>query len=177
MFADYTVMKKTHKIKHHTSKELVGRLECIIGLKPKKILVVNLDVEAFELLQKKFPSAVLYKVDTIKEIAKLISNKKVDVIIYNLSDFKIDAEMLINRLKANGVLLFAVFVGENYDKKKQVQNQIKDLEMHDLGDLLLRIGLINPVVDQEYVYNRCVVYGYGRGRLKNSVPTFVESYF
>jgi|GEM_PF-6285285 len=131
----------TKSIAHDVMKEMLSRLDYIV-LKPELILAVESDE-----LQQRYPEAKI--VDSVSE------EYSVDLIIANLVQNNLETEIQAWRrlLKPNGLLMFSTF----------------GVEMHDIGDALLRAGFSDPVMDVEPITFNAqlyeVIYGHAWGAM------------
>ncbi|HEX2549058.1 MAG TPA: methyltransferase domain-containing protein [Gammaproteobacteria bacterium] len=150
-----------------TEKELLTRLD-LITLKPKNMVDIGcgpgLTINA---LRKKYPDAKIYGIDHCKEMlahaetlteahwlcedagSLSLADKSIDCVFSNLLLYP-DLPKLFTEwyriLRPEGVLMFTCFGPSTLNELTHQQNFT---DMHLIGDLLLKLGFQDPVLDVE----------------------------
>lgn len=155
-------------------KQLVERLNWV-ALKPKTILDIGCGLgTAMPFLQKRYPEASLLGVDhnqTMLDYAKKtqdpsiqwfctdasaipLRNESVDLIFSNLMlpwcpDIKKYLYEWRRLLRPEGLLMFTGF-GPDTLQEVEIKTLFHLIDMHDIGDLLVQVGFLDPVLDVEH---------------------------
>ncbi|MCP3678926.1 MAG: methyltransferase domain-containing protein [Gammaproteobacteria bacterium] len=83
-----------------------------------------------------------------------LANQSIDLILANLSFAWSPLEKLLQAcqklLSANGLLLFTTFGPDLLKTMRRDYQREKLIDMHDIGDHLIRLGFSDPVMESEY---------------------------
>lgn len=125
-----------HPLINMVAEEMLTRLE-LVALKPKRILAVQEGD-----LRKRYQDAVI-----VTEATEVV-----DLIFSNLL-WKADLEGQVKEwrqwLRPEGLLMFATFGPNTF---LEIENQTYSfMDMHNIGDVLVKNGFSDPVIDVEHV--------------------------
>ena len=140
--------------------ELADRLD-FIKLQPERIFNFSWDSDYLsQLLASKFPNAKVVNQEYVEtDFQFVVESDSVDLMVSNLAgsiyaptEFFSECK---NVLHPAGLLIFAVLATDSSTEANEPEpvsdhpnvQQLELTEMPDLGDLLLELGLTNPVVD------------------------------
>lgn len=172
---DYSYYHKKLAVWHHQQKDsfideeifrrLIDRLD-FMNLNPKKILDVGGKMCATfqSKMKKRYSNSEQYVWHRTESVLQLQAFKEMDLIIVHLSlqgveKFKAFFEVLKACLAPEGVLLFSTFGLDTLQEVRNAFSVIDDfehvnlgIEMHNLGDVIQKVGLSHVVLDSEYLY-------------------------
>lgn len=145
-------------------ENLLDRLESLPLLKPTQILEISQGTVQHRLRQY-YPTACFtsFPLGTpwLEEIP--YPDESLDLILSNLAlPWFSHAELLVQEfarvLKPGGTLLFSTLGTETLKELYQAASIATQpfVDMHDLGDLLVQVGLTHPVVDVEWFEIHCM---------------------
>ena len=142
--------------------ELAERME-FLTYTPDKIVEIGCRTGVLsQLLQSRFPDTDHIGIDSPSDSdLQALGGHSADLIISNLSASFFDLSPFLVEchrvLKTEGVLLFSMFGPRSFEELRMTCEPDGTIEiyrafpeMHDLGDLLLATGFINPVVDVDH---------------------------
>lgn len=167
--------KKAAIIAEESGKELLSRLD-FMSIQPKTIIDMGAGAGQFSAaLKKKYQQASVYAYDLSLAMLQAhetsgyqmfcgdaehlpFKNQSIDLIFANLLlPWHSNSQILFKEwkrvLKPNGLLLFSSL---GLDTLKEWQTILCEkttpifMDMHDLGDALLHVGLADPVLDVDY---------------------------
>lgn len=163
---------------HEIAQRLLEHLDGIV-IEPEKILILGAcDDSLSALLKKRFPKAMLVKSDFVPDFAQggkkhwftrndrfevchepyalAIQDHSIDLVVSNLLLYWLSAhaDVLLEMrrvLKPGALCLFSTLGPDTLQELKPslVEERYQFLDMHDIGDELMRAKFINPVMDME----------------------------
>jgi malonyl-CoA O-methyltransferase len=155
-----------------TGDELLSRLDCF-ALKPQRVLVIGAGLGAMSAaLCERYPASQVYSVDLSLTMlaASTVSNRiQADAAALPLQTASVDmivAHALLpwvktwapvidecrRVLRPGGLLMLSAF-GPDTLKNCAVKTEViypVRIDMHDLGDMLIKAGFLEPVVDADH---------------------------
>jgi|GEM_PF-6046934 malonyl-CoA O-methyltransferase len=146
-------MEFTSFIHKEIAFRLAQRLQ-FFKIKPASILIIESEPNYLTQQCQQLFSSNISTTNNLAEFAN--SNFKFELILTNLwlnfNDLTSSLIKIHKLLTSEGVILFSLFGIDTLKDYQEIYNpQFKLLDMHNLGDFMLKQGFIDPVLDVEYM--------------------------
>jgi malonyl-CoA O-methyltransferase len=140
---------------YETAAEMLARLS-LVTLEPKRILNASYSDEEFFLLKTRYPNADIVTVNDLTEKLSL-ADDSIDLLFANLVlPWCEKTEWVLREwqrvLRPDGLLMLTSLGLDTLAEIKERDTILlpKLIDMHNIGDLLARVGFADPVLDVDY---------------------------
>ncbi len=142
-------MNKQPALQKTLAERILQRLD-FIKLQAECVLDLGINNSCMqEGLSKKYPQA---KINTLEPLKINLPDASVDLVVSNLAineDLEHVLQLVMRVLKPEGVFMFTQLGVDSLKEMKKEGVQFPD--MHDIGDVLLKLGFKDPVMDMENI--------------------------